>query len=132
MKTRTSLRQFERDLQGMSGNITLYRRGTNEFYLSQYSWIYEQLEAVRPKLEAIGMYERCRDALQQVEAWVQENHEHDEEAELLLLNLSGDLRDVSGIHAEMRKKLKDNPSAIIEDFKTDPDGWFLQEQQEKK
>ncbi|KGH08318.1 hypothetical protein P608_18275 [Comamonas thiooxydans] len=131
MTTRTSLRQFERDLQGISGNITLYRRGINEFYLSQYSWIYEQLEAVRPKLEAIGMYERCHDALQQVEAWVQESPEHDEEAELLLLNLSGDLRDVSGIHSEMRQKLKDNPSAIIEDFKTDPDGWLLQEPQEK-
>ena len=87
MRTRTSLRQFERDLQGISGNITLYRRGINEFYLSQYSWIYEQLEAVRPKLEAIGMYERCRDALQQVEAWGQESPEHDEEAELLLLNV---------------------------------------------
>lgn len=132
MKTRTSLPQFERDLQGMVGGITLYRRGIDEFYLSQYSWIYEQLEAVRSKLEAIGMYERCRDALQQAEALVRQGPEHDDEAELLLLNLGGDLRDASGIHAEMHKKLKDNPNATTDDFKADPDGWLLQEQKEKK
>lgn len=132
MKVKTSVKQFERDLQGMAGNITLYRRGINEFYLSQYSWIYEQLEAVRSKLEAIGMYERCRDALQQAEALVRQGPEHDDEAELLLLNLGGDLRDASGTHAEMRKKLKDNPNAATEDLKADPDGWLLQEQQEKK
>jgi hypothetical protein len=132
MKTRTSLPQFERDLQGMAGNITLYRRGINEFYLSQYSWIYEQLEAVRPKLEAIGMYERCREALTQVEAWVREGPEHDEEAELLLLNLGRDLAHASGSFAAMRKKLKENPQATIDDFKPDPDGWAMQEQQEKK
>ena len=132
MKTRISLPQFERDLQGMAGGIALYRRGIDEFYLSQYSWIYEQLEAVRPKLEAIGMFERCRDALQHAEALVRQGREHDDEAELLLLNLGGDLRDASGTHAEMRKKLKDNPNATIDDFKADPDGEAMQERQEKK
>ena len=133
MKTRISLPQFERDLQGMAGNVTLYRRGINEFYLSHgFPRIYEELEAVRPKLEAIGMFERCRDALQHAEALVRQGPEHDDEAELLLLNLGGDLRDASGTHAEMRKKLKDNPNATIDDFKADPDGEAMQERQEKK
>ncbi|SFO54345.1 hypothetical protein SAMN05443579_103706 [Variovorax sp. PDC80] len=132
MKPKISLRQFENSFMGMSG-VTLYRRGINEFYLSQgYPRIYEELEAVRPKLEAIGMYERCRDALKQAEAWVRQGPEHDEEAILLLLNVGGELARASGSHEAMRKKLKDNPNATIEDFKADPDGWLLQEQQEKK
>lgn len=48
---RLSLSRFEGDLQGMAGNIVLYCLGINEFYLTQYSQIYEQLEAVRGKLE---------------------------------------------------------------------------------
>lgn len=132
MKTRTSLPQFERDLQGMVGGITLYRRGIDEFYLSQYSWIYEQLEAVRPKLEAIGMHERCRDALKQAEALVRQGPEHDEEAQILLLAVGGELAHASGSYEAMRKKLKDNPQATIDDFKADPDGEAMREPQEKK
>ena len=131
MKTRTSLPQFEHDLQGMVGGITLYRRGIDEFYLSQYSWIYEQLEAVRHKLEAIGMYERCRDALTHAEALVRQGSEHDEEAESLLLKVGGELAHASGSYDGMRKKLKENPLATIDDFKADPDGEAMQEQQEK-
>lgn len=123
MKPKTSLPQFERDLQGMAGNVTLFRRGINEFYLSHgFPRIYEELEAVRPKLESIGMFERCRDALQQAEALVRQGPEHDDQAEFLLLKLGGDLREASGTHAEMSKKLKGNRNASIEDFKADPDG----------
>lgn len=122
MKTMTTLPQFERDVQGMAGNVTLYRRGINEFYLSHgFPRIYEGLEAVRPRLEAIGMYVRCRDTLQQAEALVRQGPDHDEEAEQLLLNLGGDLRDASGTHESMRKKLRGNPNATIDDFKADPD-----------
>lgn len=133
MKTRTSLPQFERDLQGMVGNITLYRRGINEFYLSHgFPRIHEELEAVRSKLEAIGMYERCRDALTQAEALVRQGPEHDEEAESLLLKVGGELAHASGSYEAIRKKLKDNPQATINDFKADPDGEAMQEQKEKK
>jgi len=101
-----SLSRFESDLEGMSGNITLYRRGINEFYLSQYSWIYGQLESVRPKLEAIGMYQRCRDALQQVEVWVTQGPEHDEESVDLLLAVGRELARASGSHEKWQRRFK--------------------------
>lgn len=133
MKTRISIAQFEGSFMGMTGGITLYRKGIDEFYLSHgFPRIYEELEAVRPKLEAIGMYERCRDALTQAEALVRQGPEHDNEARTLLLKIGGELAHASGSFAAMRKKLKDNPQATIDEFKPDPDGWAMQEQQEKK
>ena len=89
----------------MVGNITLYRRGINEFFLSHgFPRIYEQLEAVRRDLEALGMYERCRDALKQAEALVRQGPEHDEEAELLLLNVGGELAHASGSYEALRRR----------------------------
>jgi exonuclease VII small subunit len=111
----------------MAATSLYRRRGINEFYLSHgFPRIYEELEAVRLKLESIGMYERCRNELQRAEALVRQSPEHDDEAELLLHNLSGDLRDASGTSAEISKKLKATPSATIEDFKADPDGELSQ------
>lgn len=104
MSSRVSLSRFERDLQGMAGNISLFRRGINEVYLSQYGYIYEQLKAVRRELEGIGMYERCRDALRQVEAWVREGPQHDSEAEALLLNVGGDLARASGSYDALQRR----------------------------
>jgi hypothetical protein len=106
MKAKTSIARFEGDLQGMAGNIALYRRGINEFYLSQYSWIYEQLEAVRRELEGVGMYERCRDALKQVEAWVRQGPEHDEKAESLLLQVGGELARASGSYDSSQRRFR--------------------------
>ena len=105
MKGRKSVGSFESDLQGMVGGISLYRQGIDEFYLSQFHWIYEQLEAVRSKLEALGMYERCRDALKQAEALVWKGPEHDREAESLLLNVGGELARASVSFDAIRKKL---------------------------
>lgn len=90
----------------MAGGIYLYRQGIDEFYLSQYSWIYEQLEAVRQKIEALGMYERCRDALQQVEAWLQCGTEHDDEAQDLLLKVGGELARASGSFESMQRRFR--------------------------
>lgn len=106
MKVNTSIVRFEGDLQGMAGNIALYRRGINEFYLSQYSWIYDRLEAVRPELEAIGMYDRCRDALRQTEAWVRQGPENDGEAESLLLKVGGELALASGTYDALQRRFR--------------------------
>lgn len=106
MKAKTSIARFEGDLQGMAGNIALYRRGINEFYLSQYTWIYDQLEAVRRDLEAIGMYERCRDALEQAEAWVRQGPDHDQEAESLLLQVGGELARASGSYDALQRRFR--------------------------
>jgi len=105
MKVKASIARFEADLQGMVGNITLYRRGINEFFLSQgFPRIYGQLETVRRDLEALGMYERCHDALKQAEALVLQGPEHDEEAELLLLNVGGELARASGSYEALRHR----------------------------
>lgn len=101
-----SLSRFEGDFEGMIGCISLYRRGLDETYLSHYSWIYKQLEAVRAKLETIGMYERCREALMQAEDLVRQGPERDEEAATLLLAVSRELAHASGSYAKLQRKFK--------------------------
>jgi hypothetical protein len=105
MKPKRSVVAFEADLEGMQGGIALYRRGVNEFYLSQgFPWIHEQLEAVRRDLEALGMYEQCRDALTQAEALIRQGPEHDEEAEMLILAANRALMQASGSYEAMRRR----------------------------
>jgi len=105
MKVKRSIAGFENDLEGMQGGIALYRRGANEFYLSQsFPWIYEQLEAVRRDLEALNMYERCRDALMQAEALIKQGPEHDDEAERLILNANRALMQASGSYEAIRRR----------------------------
>lgn len=105
MKVKRSIVKFENDLEGMQGGIALYRRGIDEFYLSHgFPLIYRQLEAVRRDLEALGMYERCRDALTQAEALIRQGPEHDEEANLLILNANRALMQASGSYEAMKRR----------------------------
>lgn len=105
MKVKRSVAEFERNLGGMQGNLPLFRQGINEFYLSQgFPWIYEQLEAVRRDLEALGMYERCRDALTQAETLIRQGPEHDDEAEMLILNANRALMQASGSYEAMKRR----------------------------
>lgn len=107
MKAKQSIVRFENDLEGMSGNIALYRRGINEFYLSQgFPRMYEQLETIRRDLEALGMYERCRDALTEAEALIRQGPEHDEEAYMLMLNANRALMQASGSFEAMSRKYR--------------------------
>lgn len=106
-KQRISLSRFEGSLQGMAGGVTLYRRGIDEFYLSHgYPRIYEELESVRSKLEAINMYERCRDALKQAEALIRIGPEHDDQAQLLLLHVGGELAHASGSFDRLQRRFR--------------------------
>ena len=105
MKPKRSIAQFENELEGMQGNIALYRRGINEFFLSQsFPLIYERLEAVRRDLESLGVYEVCRDALTQAEALVKQGAEHDEAARKLILNANRALMQASGSFDAMRHR----------------------------
>jgi hypothetical protein len=105
MRIKPSVSEFERNLGGMQGNLALYRRGVNEFYLSQgFPWIFEQLEGVRRDLEALGMYERCRDALTQAEALIRQGPEHDQQAEMLILTANRALMQASGSYKAMRRR----------------------------
>jgi hypothetical protein len=105
MAVKKAIAKFENDLEGMSGNIALYRRGVNEFYLSHsFPSIYKQLEAIRRDLEALGMYECCRDALTQAEALIRQGPEHDEEAYMSMLNALRALSQASGSFDAMSRK----------------------------
>jgi hypothetical protein len=83
----------------MQGGISLFRTGVDEFYLT---WGFviarKKLEAARRDLEALGMYERCRDALDQAEVLITKGPEHDEEANLIFLNVNRALMKASGSH----------------------------------
>ena len=107
MKVRTSIPRFEAALQGMVGGITLYRRGIDELYLSHgFPQIHEELEALHRDLEALGMYERCRDALRRAEALVRQGPEYDREAELVLLEAGGELARASGSYDKLRRRFR--------------------------
>jgi len=107
MKVKRSIAEFENDLEGMQGGIALYRRGVNEFYLSQgFPWIFERLEAARRDLEDLGMYERCRDALRQAEALIKQGPECDDEAEMLILGANRALMQASGSYEAMHRRYR--------------------------
>ena len=105
MKVKRSITEFEELLGAAQGGIALYRRGVHEFFLSDgFPRYYEHLEAVRRDLEALGMYERCREALTQAEALIKQGPEHDEEAEMLILNANRALMQASGSYEAMRRR----------------------------
>lgn len=133
MRTKRSIVQLERTLAAAQGGVDLYRLGADDYYLSHgFPRFHEELETARRDLESLGMYERCRDTLTQAEALIRQGPEHDEEATLLILETNRALMHASGSYEAIRKKLKESPQATIDDLKADPDGWAMQEQQEKK
>lgn len=104
MRVKRVVAEFEDLLVYAQGGINLYRKGIDEFFLSHgFPSIYKGLEAARSELEALGMYERCRDALVQAEALVKKGPEHDYEAETLILEANRALMQVSGRHEAMRR-----------------------------
>ena len=105
MQRKLSMARFEGNLEGMSGNISLYRKGINKHFLTVgFPMMHDELEQVRKRLEAIGMYEQCRDALIQTEALVRKGPEHDEDAYTLMLTMIRALMQASGSHEAMRRR----------------------------
>lgn len=130
---RKQIKELENELIGIQGGISLYRRGIDEFFLSHgFPIAREKLAAARRDIEALGLYEQCRDALARAEDLVKLGPQHDEEAEMLILNANRALMAASGTHAEMSKKLRDKPDATYEDFKPDPDAWEQEDRQQEK
>ena len=92
---------------GMAGNVSLYRKGINEFFLSHgLPRAHEELEAVRSQLEKIQMYEVCRAALIEAEALVRRGPEHDEQAVELLLQAGGELAHASGSFDRLQRRFR--------------------------
>lgn len=117
MRVKRSVAEFERTLIGMQGGISLYRKGIDEFYVSQgFPLARERLEAARRELEALGLYERCRDTLTQAEALIRQGPEHDEEAETLILETNRALMQASGTYEAMRRRY------IAANDTSEPDG----------
>lgn len=105
MKPKRTVVQFERELEGHSGCISLYREGIDEFFLSHgYPRMYERLEQVREDLDALGMYEQCRNALHQSEALVRHGPENDEAAYHVLLTAIRALMKASGSYDAMSRR----------------------------
>jgi hypothetical protein len=107
MKVKRVVAEFEDLLVYAQGGIDLYRKGISKAFLSHgFPMIREGLQAARRELEALGMYERCRDALVQAEALVKQGPEHDYEAETLILEANRALMQVSGSHEAMSRRYR--------------------------
>jgi len=127
------VRELENTLIGIQGGFTQYRKGIDESFVPYGFAIGRgKLEAARRDLEALGLYEQCRNALMRAEELVKRGPQHDEEAEMLILNANRALMQASGSYEAMSKKLKEKPNATLDDFKPDPDGWAQEDDQEKK
>ena len=118
------IRELENTLIGIQGGFSQYRKGIDETFVPHgFAIGREKLEAARRDLEALGLYEQCRDALVRAEELVKLGPAHDEEAEMLILNANRALMAASGTHEEMSKKLREKPNATLDDFKPHPDRW---------
>lgn len=92
---------------GMAGNVSLYRKGINEFFLSHgLPRAMEELQAVRGQLEKIQVYELCRKALVEAEALVRQGPEFDGQAEELLLQAGGELARASGSFDRLQRRFR--------------------------
>lgn len=123
------VREFENVLEGVQGGIALYRKGLSDHFIPHsFAIAHEKLQAAQRDLEKLGLYEQCRDALVRCEELVKLGPEHDQEAEMLILNANRALMAASGTHDAMSKVLRDKPNATIDDFKPDPDAWAIEDQ----
>ncbi|NML48463.1 hypothetical protein HHL11_32255 [Ramlibacter sp. G-1-2-2] len=126
------VREFEDELVGVQGGISLFRKGIDEFFLSHGFLIAnDKLQAARKDLEALGLFERCSQALRRTEELVKLGPAHDQEAEMLILETARALMKASGTHDAMRKMLLQKPTASVEDYKPDPDAWAREDRQNK-
>lgn len=124
------IREFENTMVGIQGGFTQYRKGIDEYFIPYgFAIARQKLEAARRDLEALGLYEQCQEALMRAEELVKLGPQHDYEAETLILNANRAVMQASGTFDAMRKTLKTNPNATLDDFKPDPDSWTQEDQQ---
>jgi hypothetical protein len=102
MRNASAVKQFFHTLAGVQGGITLYKEGIDEFFLSHgYPRLFEELEAIRPGLEDLGLYETMHEAITRSEALVREGKY--EEAEMLVLEANRKLSRASGAEDDLRR-----------------------------
>lgn len=102
MRNAKAVKQFCNTLDGLQGQIALFQEGFSEFLLSaSYPRYQEELEAIRPDLEDLGLYEELHDVLTRSEALVRE--EKYDEAEMLVLEVNRKLSKASGAEDDLRR-----------------------------
>ena len=71
MRNATAVRRFCHTLDGMQGSILLFARGADDLLLDWgFTDCYRELEAVRPGLHDLGLYETVKEAVMNAEALV--------------------------------------------------------------
>jgi hypothetical protein len=105
LKAKRSVVEFENLLDYATGGIALYRKGSDEFFLTHgFPLLYEKLEAIKKDLQALGMYERCRDALRRAEALYRQGKEYDEEGSGIIVEAQRALMQASGSYKALERR----------------------------
>ncbi len=105
MRNAKALKQFCSSLDGLQGSIATFAEGLSEYLLTAgYPRYYEELEAIRPGLEDLGLYETMHEAIVRSEALVREGKY--EEAEVLVLEANRTLSKASGADDDLRRMYK--------------------------
>ena len=100
-----AVRQFCRSLDGLQASVATFGEGLNEFLLPHgYPRYYEELEAIRPGLEDLGLYESTREAIARSETLVRQGKY--DEAEMLVLEANRKLSKASGAEDDLRRMYK--------------------------
>ena len=121
--SKRAIRELENTLIGLQGGFTQYRSGIDEFFVPYgFAIARQKLQAARAGLEQLGLFERCRDAIDRAEELVKVGPEYDEEAEMLVLKVNRELMAASGTY-DRASALLSKPGVTLDEFKPDPDRW---------
>ncbi len=105
MRKPKSVKQFCSSLDGLQGSIATFAEGLSEFLLTAgYPRYYEELEAIRPGLEDLGLYGSLHQAITRSETLVREGKY--QEAEMLVLEANRKLSKASGAEDDLRRLYK--------------------------
>lgn len=125
-----AIREFEHDMVGLIGGVSMYRSGIDEFFIPYgFTIAREKLRVAQKDLEKLGLFEKCKHAIDRAEELVKLGPEHDEETDALLLAITREVMAASGTHARM-SALARKPGATVDDFKPDPDGWGQEDKED--
>lgn len=102
MRKAREVKRFCQILDGMQGSILLYARGVEDLLLDWgFPDCYRELEAVRPGLEDLGLYESVKAAVSESEALVRAGECDDAATRILEVNRT--LSKLSGAEEDLRR-----------------------------
>jgi len=105
VRNNKAVKQFCVELATLQGEIALYPKGFSEYLFElSYPRYRKDLEAIRPGLEDLGLYEIVLEALSQSETLARSGKF--DEAEDLVLEANRKLTDASGHSDDLRRMYK--------------------------